>query len=163
MKNLVTCVTFTLAIHGAATARADSAAPAEVTPGSRLRVSAPALSAHPFEGTVAAVEDDALILRIGPATQAVRIGFAEMSRLELRTRKDARNHGILVGALTGAAIVVSVAAINGCGGGWRECYRPALVLGGAAGSLAGFALSHAERWQSLSPRSRRQVSLSIGF
>ncbi len=142
-----------------------------VTPGARVRVSAPTVAERPLLGTVVALEVDTLIVDARGYAHPLALPLASLAWLEVsrgqksRTLKGA-GIGFLVGGAAGLATAAIVCAIAG------DCaaddpytglvYAVFGVLGAGVGALTGAIIGSTikvDRWEAV-PLDRIRVSLT---
>ncbi len=147
-----------------------------VTPGSRIRASAPSVSNKPFVGDVVGWESDSLIAnaRVWQSgtwlNQQVKVGIGSLTKLEVSRGRKSRflqglGYGLLVGAATGA--VIGAASGDDDPSTWfaMSAGEKAAVgaislglLGGIVGGVIGLS-SPGERWEEV-PLDRLRVGPS---
>jgi hypothetical protein len=139
-----------------------------LAPGRRVRVTAPAVDLKRWEGTVASVRGDTLVLRPivdawtaryrYPVDTAVRVSLDAVERLEVRRSVRGRlwkgfGLGALGGAVLGAVVGLSQGKDELCDGlGCIDKGAAAgalAVVGASVGGLVGLSIAAAtaERWQ----------------
>lgn len=122
-----------------------------VTPGDTVRVTAPA--SYNGVGTVAALENDALVVEDEVRADPVAVPLSSVQRLEvLRGKKSRIVAGALIGG--GAGLALGVAAAASCEGHDTLCAGnneylifalPAALLGLSLGALIGWIIQ-VDRW-----------------
>ena len=146
-----------------------------LSPGMRLRVTAPDQFRQAFVGTFVADEPNALVVQAGAERIAVR--REAIQRLEVSERGSSKGKGALIGAAvgTGAVLAMLLSVLSSdFGGGNAEAGRIAawFAVGGGLGAAIGAGIAPGERWVELRSPSlsdqRGNVSdlrfgLSIGF
>lgn len=130
-----------------------------LTPGDRVRLTAPALGLERFEGTLAAIEADSRMLEVQAEDTMVTLPIDSLTRLEVSRGKGSRAAGLVAGAALGALLGVVVGSTVG-----EDCPPEGLVpcadrgdtaligglLGGAIGAGLGYRLNGGTRWEPLS-------------
>ena len=152
---------FSLALLGL-TAAADDSTHAPLATGTRVRVSAPDISATPVVGTVRALDATTLTVDVRGRSEPLAVPRDRIHQLEVSSGRRSRWTGTLVGGLLGAA----VGAIVGDSSASKHAYdiRSADQAGGAVlgllvGGGIGALIPPGERWQQLSS-SRYRVSFA---
>ena len=122
-----------------------------LSPGMRLRVTAPDQSSKPIVGTLVSVDSSALTLQTPKETVAVR--REDISKLELSLRRSSKKKAALTGAAVGLMLALASAATTGSDD-WFSPADAALItgivfipVGAGIGALAG----HGERWGPVLP------------
>jgi hypothetical protein len=135
--------------------------PAELTPGTRVRLRAPGVLTDRYTGTVLSRTGDTLVVT-GRAGASVRIPFAALTSLEV-SRGKSRSRGALRGAASGAPIggvalglVGDDPAGQSAVGGRAEAVGAGVLAGGLWGALIG-AIVGAERWERYDLRARTSL------
>jgi hypothetical protein len=163
---------------------------AEPARGSRVRVTS--TTGKRLVGTLARLDGQTLSLMAGrEGGKEIRLPRVEVAKLEVSQRQGTRGKWIGIGLLAGVAVgtAIGVATEQDCGPKPRGpadlgnltstlCHdfkgmntTAGAVLGAAAGSLLGLAISHGERWEVASLDkvrltagwSRRGVGLHLSF
>ena len=135
--------------------------PQDLIPGTRVRVTAPALAPKPLIGTVRTLSDDAIELAVKGRDDMISVPRASVIRLEVSQGRNRRK-----GALIGGAAVATVGIVWGAVGchdssDWNSWWcggilgGAGLVLGGGVGALVGSG----EHWNEL-PSDRFRVTLA---
>lgn len=125
--------------------------PAALTPGSRVRITAPQLDARPFVGTLVGLESDGLRVKRGRNDVPTLIPRSFVTRLEVSGgRKSQAGRGALIGAGVGAMPGLLLTF-----GDYSSDTRPSpgvvAAVGAASGVVVGAAIGWAlksEDWQS---------------
>jgi hypothetical protein len=140
---------------------------ARVAPGSRARVT-PAAGGERLIGTVVAVDDRTLSLRIQDRMDVLVLQREEIARLAISQGRRSRGRGALYGAIIGAGVGAAIGVVGGVGSnssgdektkGTVESGLVLAFLGAPVGALVGLVLPPGERWMELPPR-RIQVRLA---
>ncbi len=140
-----------------------------VTPGARVRVSAPTVAERPLLGTVVALEVDTLIVDARGYAHPLALPLASLAWLEVsRGQKSRTLKGAGIGFLVGGAAGLATAAIACAIAG--DCYDDSLTglvyayfggLGAVVGALTGAIIGSTidvDRWVDV-PLERLRVSL----
>jgi hypothetical protein len=146
------------------TAAAVAQEPPEVTPGTRVRISAPTVAKKHFVGTITAWDPENLTMTSDKGPIVLPRGA--VSRLELSRGRKSRGRKALLGAGIGAAAGALVGFAHGSdppgssivafdAGTYALTFG---ALGAAAGALIGVAITPGERWEELPP-TRFRVSV----
>ncbi len=150
-----------------------------VTPGARVRISAPTVAERPLLGTVVALEVDTLIVDAQGYDHPLTLPLASLARLEVslgqksRTLKGA-GIGFLVGGAAGLATAAIACTIDNCDLGPPPAFIVYLyfgVLGAGVGTLTGAIIGSiikVDRWLdvpldlrvSLTPNKRLGLTVS---
>ena len=123
----------------------------DVVPGSRVRVSSPALASGPAVGSLMRLEPGSILLDQGKGQPALRVPLDPHVRLELSLgRKSQAVRGAMIGAAVGVAPGLLLTFGDDNDGG--DVPSPAVVaaMGAAGGALLGAAIGwavKAEQWQ----------------
>ena len=136
--------------------------PQDLIPGTRVRVTAPALAPKPLVGTIKKLSDDAIELAVKGRDDVISVPRASVIRLEVSQGRSGRK-----GALIGGATLATVGIVWGA----VACHDPSsevypwvcatimgvtgLGAGGGFGALVGLG----ERWNEL-PSDRFRVTLA---
>ena len=138
-----------------------SPGPGVLNVGTRVRASAPAISAAPLVGTVTKLSSDAIELAVAGRDAPILLPRTSLSRLEVRTghsRGKGAKRGLMIGALAGA-VVGGV----GCrdSGDWDSWMCAAILggMGGALGAGVGGVVGAGDHW---TPVLIDRVELGIG-
>jgi hypothetical protein len=163
-----------LLLPGAAWSEEEPKAETAITPGSRIRLSAPTVAVERIEGTVIQMDQTSVSISAGDRA-SVSVPRESITRLEVNT---GRHRQTKAGALTGAVIGAALGAAHPCfamvGCDEQNAGAAALIYGltGAGyGAIVG-ALIKVDRWTAL-PLDRvrvtpvatpgRGVGLSVSF
>ena len=152
------------------------AQPPLLTPGARLRVSAPPANISGSKGTLLHATADSLTIAFYGRPVPVTLPIAEVSRLHVTTGKN-RGLGLLRGAGIGlvAGALIGAALGDAIEGDCTEyeCWMLGGVLGGGAGFVVGGLVGVAtapDRWETVPLRQQRTQSglvrrpiTSLGF
>lgn len=134
--------------------------PQDLIPGTRVRVTAPALAPKPLVGTIKKLSDDAIDLAVKGRDDVISVPRASVIRLEVSRGRN-RGKGALIGGAALATVGIVWGAV-GCHGSefppWL-CATilgvPGLVVGAGVGALVGSG----EHWNEL-PSDRFRVTLA---
>ncbi len=158
MKTLRVMSVFLLALVLASPSVAVAAQQTPVTPGARVRISAPSVAENPLLGTVVALPADTLIVDAPGYADPLALPLASVARLEVSQGQESRTLkgagiGSLIGAGAGLASAAIACAITGdCDSGdpyTGLVYLSLGVLGAAAGALTGAIIGstkEVDRW-----------------
>jgi hypothetical protein len=115
-------------------------------PGSRLRVTAPAVAPKPIAGTLLQATEDEIVLAT-PGSDRTRIARASITRLQWSARPSRRSRGALIGFGVGLAAMVGKAALNGgCNDGCNMENVAAAGLVALSTAAVGAIVSPGEQW-----------------
>ena len=115
-------------------------------PGSRLRVTAPAVAPKPIVGTLLEAGEREIVLAAS-ASDRTRIPRASITRLERSVRPSRKARGALIGFGVGLAVMVGKAAVNGgCNDGCNMENVAAAGLVALSTAAMGAIISPGERW-----------------
>lgn len=146
---------------------ASAAQPASLTPGARVRISAPDLDLRNRAGKIVRATEDSVTIDFRGRRPPVTMPIESLSRMEVSTGKRSRAglaRGVGIGLLIGAAIGSVIASALSEGTCADECQRGSRVLvrgGGVAGAVLGGVIGVAtapDRWEEVSLR--REASAS---
>ena len=151
-----------VAICTAAAASADELAQPPLAIGSRVRVSAPGITAAPVVGTVRALDAQSVTVEVKGQTAPLTLPRDRISKLDLSVGRRSRAMGALIGALVGAG----AGALIGKASHTNRPYDfssadeaggaiAGLLVGGTVGAL----IPPGERWREVSG-SRYRVSFA---
>jgi hypothetical protein len=144
-----------------------ASAQADVTPGTRVRVSE---AARRFTGTLDAVDERTLTLREQSDAAPVTLSRAQIVRLEVSRKPSRRAKGALIGGALGvvAGLVLMAAEGSSCPPeqdpfgicsdlSGPEFYVASAGLLGAAGAGLGALIARGEKWETV-PTNRLRVT-----
>jgi hypothetical protein len=147
-----------LMVAAAASAAQDDVVP---VPGTRLRVTAAAVSPKPLVGTLVGITEREVVLALS-ASDRKTVPRADLTRLEWsQGRRGNAVKGLIVGAVLGAGILSAINAQDPETGDAKE-YAVVALVGAGLGALPGAgvgALIKTERWAEL-PVAKLRVAVA---
>jgi hypothetical protein len=130
-------------LAGAPASAQDSALP---EPGSRLRITAPAVAPKPIVGTLAEARERDLVLA-DSSSDRTTIPLASITRLERSVRPSRRTTGALAGFIVGlAAVGLTTLHDGGCNDGCNGGDVATAGLVALSTAAVGAVVSPGERW-----------------
>jgi hypothetical protein len=135
-----------------------------LTPGMRVRIQAPEVSASNVIGTINQVSEDSVTLDVPGRNEPVSILREKIARLDVSAGSRPRGIDAAIGAGIGAGVGAAGCALaNGSGRGHivstGAVAGVCALFGAGLGALIGVAIPPAERWKEMSA-TRYQVSFA---
>jgi hypothetical protein len=132
-------------------------------PGSRLRVTAPAVAPKPIVGTLLETSEREIVLAASASGRTL-IPRAAITRLERSVRPSRKARGALIGFGVGLAVMVGKAAVNGgCNDGCNMENVAAAGLVALSTAAMGAIISPGERWADVAvERGQGAATISSG-
>ena len=137
-----------------------------LSPGARVRLTAPSVSGKRLVGTLRSLDDVTLTFLPRGATETMQVPRSAITGLEVG-RGSRRRKGAIIGAVAGLAsgVVLGLATGQDCSepefhdlfvalvGGCRGTTRAAVISVATVpvGALLGFALAPGEKWETVTP------------
>lgn len=126
-----------------------------LTPGMRVRILAPEVSAHKVIGTVQRVSEDSVTLEVPGRNEPVSVLREKIARLDVSEGPRSRGVDAAIGGVIGAGIGAGgCAAGNGSGQGHivstGAVAGVCALLGGGLGALIGAVIPPGEHWREIS-------------
>lgn len=127
-----------------------------LTPGMRVRILAPEVSAHKVIGTVQRVSEDSVTLDVPGRNEPVSVLREKIARLDVSEGPRSRGVDAAIGAVIGAGIGAGGCAAGNGGGGQGHIVSTGAVagfcalLGGGLGALIGAVIPPGEHWRAIS-------------